>query len=132
MRAFAAAATRTTTSEEFLAFLAIMVNVSAHEPHFVEFRRTRTQVLGAAMSRPRLVESVSKRQRETFLRFGSVTDGAKSRGQIRDDLETAATALWFQGIQLGRVLSEMDPSLDDSDDWSALTIEGSSAALRPK
>ena len=47
-------------------------------------------------------------------------------------IETASTVLWFQGIQLGRVLSEMDPSLADSEGWSGLTIEGAAAAFRPE
>lgn len=131
VQAFATAAARTTTPEEFAAFFSIIINVSAYEPHFIQFRRTRTQVLGAAMSRPLLLESLSARQRETFLRFASVTDGAKARGQIRNDLETAPATLWFQGIQLGRVLTEIDASLADSESWTALTNEGSAAAFRP-
>lgn len=132
VQVFATAASRTSTAEEFMAFLAIIINVSAYGPHFVEFRRTRTQVLGAAMSRPLLLESVSKRQRETFLRFGGVIEGAKSRGQARSDLETAPTALWFQGVQLGRILSEMNPALSESEVWSTLTVEGSAAAFLRK
>ena len=132
VQAFATAASRTSTSEEFLAFLTIIINISAYEPHFVQFRKTRTQVLGAAMSRPLLLESISKRQRETFLRFAGVTDGAKRRGQVRPDLETAPTTLWFQGIQLGRVLTEIDPSLADNEGWASITIEGLAAALRPE
>ena len=128
--AFLTAASHTTTFDEFLAFMTLVINMSAHGPHFIQFRRIRTQVLGAAMSRPQLFDAISISQRRTLLRFGEVTQGAIDRGQVRTDLDVEATTLWYQGLQLGRVLSEIDPKLLESESWTNFTIEGTAAAFR--
>jgi AcrR family transcriptional regulator len=130
IEAFATAASHTTTFDEFLAFMTLVINMSAYGPHFIQFRRTRTQVLGAAMSRPQLLDALAVSQRRTLMRFGSVTKGAVDRGQIRSDMDAEATTLWYQGIQLGRVLSEIDPELAENESWTNLTIEGTAAAFR--
>ena len=130
IEAFATAASHTTTFDEFLAFMTLVINMSAYGPHFIQFRRTRTQVLGAAMSRPQLLDALAVSQRRTLMRFGSVAQGAVDRGQIRSDVDVEATTLWYQGIQLGRVLSEIDPELSENECWTNFTIEGTAAAFR--
>lgn len=130
LEAFVTAASHTTTFDEFLTFMTLVINMSAYGPHFIQFRRTRTQVLGAAMSRPQLLDAIAISQRRTMMRFGDVARGAIDRGQVRGDLDVEATTLWYQGIQLGRVLTEVDPALAESESWTNFTVEGTAGAFR--
>jgi hypothetical protein len=110
--------------------MTLVINMSAYSPHFIQFHRTRTQVLGAAMSRPQLLDAIAISQRRTLMRFGDVAQGAIDRGQVRGDLDVEATTLWYQGIQLGRVLTEVDPALAESESWTNFTVEGTAGAFR--
>jgi hypothetical protein len=74
--------------------------------------------------------SVVRNQRLVTEQFASISDSAQENGFIEPGLDTKATALWFQGMQTGKVLTEIQPGLDKNEEWIDLAIEGVDAALR--
>lgn len=118
------------TSEDFFAFLRLNLSMHALNEEIVRWRWSRIEVLGAAFQRPALLTAVEKSQRKIVDQFASITQEAQDRGFLRDDIEPKSASLWFQGMQMGRVLTEIQPGLDQNNEWLTLAVEGIDAALR--
>lgn len=120
------------TSEDFFAFLRLNLSMHALNEEIVRWRWSRIEVLGAALQRPALLTAVEKSQRKIVDQFASITQDAQDRGFLRDDIEPKSASLWFQGMQMGRVLTEIQPGLDQNNEWLTLAVEGIDAALRTR
>ena len=82
-------------------------------PEGLERRRIRMEVLGSAISRPRLRESVIAANREHMAIVGSLFELARDRGWLAVDFPVNDLAVWFTGTVLGRHLAETDPDFFD-------------------
>ena len=66
--------------------------------------------------------------------LGSLADSlkeAQKRKWVHSELDPMATAYWFHGQILGRVVAEMDDGIVDLEHWDALSYELISTILRP-
>lgn len=94
-------------------------------------RAVRISVLGAAQRNPQLAQAINDINRQ-FL--GSLADSlkeAQKRKWVHGGLDPKATAYWFHGQILGRVVAEMDDGIVDLEQWDALSYEVISTILRP-
>ena len=90
-------------------------------PEGVERRRIRTEVLGSAVSRPRLRESVIAANREYMQIVGSMFSRIRERGWLAVDFPVNDLALWFTSLVLGRHLAETDPDFFDPKMYDRIT-----------
>lgn len=98
-------------------------------PEGVERRRIRTEVLGSAVSRPRLRESVIAANREYMTIVGSLFSFARDRGWLALDYPVQDLAVWCTGVVLGRHLSETDPEFFDPAQYDRITDAVLTAAI---
>jgi AcrR family transcriptional regulator len=118
------------TPEDFFAFLRLNLLSHVINDDIMKWRWSRIEVLGAAFRRPSLLTAVEQSQQRIIAQFASITQEAQRRAFLRPDIEPRSAALWFQGMQMGRVLTEIQPDLDHHHEWLDLSIEGIDAALR--
>lgn len=71
------------------------------------------EVLGSAVSRPRLRESVIAANRDYMVSLGRMFAIARDRGWLALDFPPTELAMWFTGVVLGRHLAETDPVFFD-------------------
>jgi AcrR family transcriptional regulator len=129
--AFELAMNYTHSFDEFFLFMEIVIKLNANHDELIRRRRTRLQVLGTAMLRPKLLASVVRDQRLFTSRFGQIGESAKGRGLVRSDLDCEAAALWLQATQFGHILTELNPALYDQDVWVQLTCQGVKTVFAP-
>ena len=88
----------------------------------VQRRAFRTEVLGAAVSRPGLQQAVVEMHREqTSFLTQFFTVGAE-RGFVSLPYDMHTTALWAIAVMLGRHVAEIDPAVDLAA-WDRLTSD---------
>jgi AcrR family transcriptional regulator len=127
---YRAAMAHARSADDLFAFLRLILISHANDEAVIRWRWSRVEVLGAALQQPALLASVVRNQRLVTEQFASISDSAQENGFIEPGLDTKATALWFQGMQTGKVLTEIQPGLDKNEEWIDLAIEGVDAALR--
>lgn len=90
-------------------------------PQGSERRRIRMEVLGSAVSRPRLRESVIASNREYMTIVGNLFEFARERGWLAVGHSGHDLAVWFTGVVLGRHLAETDPAFFDASVYDQVT-----------
>lgn len=94
-------------------------------------RAVRISVLGAAQRNPQLAKAINDINRQFLASVADSMKEAQKRKWVRSDLDPIATAYWFHGQILGRVVAEMDDGIVDLEQWDALSYEVISTILRP-
>jgi AcrR family transcriptional regulator len=94
-------------------------------------RAVRITVLGAAQRNPQLAKTINDINRQFLASVADSMKEAQKRKWVRSDLDPIATAYWFHGQILGRVVAEMDEGIVDLEHWDALSYEVISTILRP-
>ena len=94
-------------------------------------RAVRISVLGAAQRNPQLAKAINDINRQFLASVADSMKEAQKRKWVRSDLDPIATAYWFHGQILGRVVAEMDEGIVDLEHWDALSYEVISTILRP-
>ncbi|CAB4897456.1 unannotated protein [freshwater metagenome] len=97
------------------------VVMSSTSPDGVLRRRLRAQVLGSAVSRPALQESVGEVHRQTVATLAKVLGYGQKRGWFRPEFSSSAVAAWWFGAIFGRHLVEDYSNADDANAWPAIT-----------
>jgi AcrR family transcriptional regulator len=87
-------------------------------------RRSRSAVLGSALSRPALLDQISIIQREQVDFLAVDFARLQEIGVIRSDISAQSIAFWITGTIYGKILSELDPQEEGiHDDYVRLTFE---------
>ena len=87
-------------------------------------RRNRSAVLGSALSRPDLLNQISRIQREQVDFLAVDFARLQEIGVIRSDISAQSIAFWITGTIYGKILSELDPQEEGiHDDYVRLTFE---------
>jgi AcrR family transcriptional regulator len=101
---------------EFVTFLQGPIN----QPQ----RRNRSAVLGSALSRPDLLNQISRIQREQVDFLAVDFARLQEIGVIRSEISAQSIAFWITGTIYGKILSELDPQEETiHDDYVRLTFE---------
>lgn len=109
-----------TSSEQFLEIFAGWFGAfSATEGE--RRRQLRIEVLGSAVSRPKLQERVRQANRIQIEQLSEVITIARDRGWLVPDVSAESVSAWWTGLILSRYLAEMDPESVDPRGWDALT-----------
>jgi AcrR family transcriptional regulator len=117
--------TSATTAGEFAARLEEIVR-KTQSPERASNRLRRVELIGAAASRPELLESISATQTMILDVGEALAIEFRDRGWLRKGIEPRALTLYVQAVTLGRVLGDLDQRGVDEDAWIALLL----AALR--
>ena len=123
--------TTTVTPSDFPAFLKLNLAVNSQNEEFVKWRWNRVEVLGAGLHRPELLTAIVASQREIIDQFAVIVRDAQQQGFIREDVDPAVSSIWYQGMTFGRILTEIQPELNQNEEWLDLAIEGTEAVVRP-
>lgn len=110
---FSAAVEACETLEDFIAVVRGWMS-TFDSPEGVERRRIRMEVLGSAVSRPRLRDSVNAANRHYMESLGRMFTIARDRGWLAVDFPSKDLALWITGVVLGRHLADTDPAFVDA------------------
>ena len=86
-------------------------------------RRSRSATLGSALSRPALLDRISRIQREQINNLAVDFARLQDIGVVRSDIPADSIAFWITGTIYGKILSELDPQEDIADDYVRLTFE---------
>jgi hypothetical protein len=108
------------TIDDFTAVVRAWI-ASFSTPEGIERRRIRMEVLGSAVSRPRLRESVIQSNREYMTIVGALFEFARERGWLAVELPVHDLSIWFTGLVLGRHLAETDPAFFDPSVYDRIT-----------
>jgi len=108
------------TQEEFLDLMREWIT-SFGTAAGVERRKVRIEVLGSAVSRPRLHESVIEADRKVQDQVADLLGVAKARGWLKVDFPVGELSVWFFGLVLGRHLAESDTARGEIKVWDQIT-----------
>ena len=87
-------------------------------------RRSRSAVLGSALSRPALLDQISRIQRDQVEFLAVDFARLQEIGVVRSDISAQSIAFWITGTIYGKILSELDPQEEGiHDDYVRLTFE---------
>ena len=87
-------------------------------------RRSRSAALGSALSRPALLDRISRIQREQINNLAVDFARLQDIGVVRSDIPAQSIAFWITGTIYGKILSELDSEEEDiADDYVRLTFE---------
>ncbi|HEY8081743.1 MAG TPA: helix-turn-helix domain-containing protein [Acidimicrobiales bacterium] len=110
-----------TTAAEFVDRLEQIIRMT-QDPARAPSRLRRVELIGAAASRPELLESISATQ-TLILDVGEALGAEfKGRGWLKEGVEPRAIALYIQAVTLGRVLGDLDQRGVDEDAWIRLLL----------
>lgn len=84
-------------------------------------RSARFQILGSAVSRPRLRAAVVEANNTSVVELAAVLDRAQERGLMGRRLSGFAISVWLQGLMLSRHLAEITDDVAQEDAWDAVT-----------
>lgn len=115
---------------EFHTILAVMIRVRLGRDNLMN-RRRRLNALAAITGRPALANNLVLLMHEEALAYAEAFEAAKSKGWIRDDVDSVAFARWLTSIEISQVLLEMDELQIDLDSWTDMVIDFSTALLQP-
>ena len=118
------------TREEYIRAIVKSVTWSYQKDRHAA-RAVRISVLGAAQRNPQLAKAINDINRQFLASVADSIKEAQKRKWVRSDLDPIATAYWFHGQILGRVVAEMDEGIVDLEHWDALSYEVISTILRP-
>ena len=118
------------SADDFFAFLRFNLIAHATEEAVVRWRWGRIEILGSAIRNASLLASISQSQRETIDQIAAITSDGQSRGFISSEIMPHESAIWYIGMQMGRVLTEIQPGINTNEDWIDYAIEGIDAAFR--
>lgn len=114
--------------DEFLAAASMMFTY-AFAPDRAAVRRNRVEILGAAQSRPALMDEIVKHERRLMELFASRVAIAQVNGWTRRNIDPAAFTAWFFGAINGRNFVELDPDNADFAAWDAIARRAAFSAL---
>jgi AcrR family transcriptional regulator len=117
-----------TTPDEFAERLGKIIR-STQTPERAANRLRRVELIGAAASRPELLESISATQTMVLDVGEALGDAFRERGWLNDGVEPRALALFVQAVTLGRVLGDLDQRGVDEDAWIRLLLRALSGLL---
>lgn len=115
---------RCQTKEEFSGAIRVtLAETFAGERRFA--RAQRFSVIGAAMTRPALLEKLVEARRLGEQALVDALTFADERGWVRTGLDMRAATYWLAGIVTGRALLEIDRSVtsDIESEWNDLAID---------
>ncbi|MEY4996933.1 MAG: hypothetical protein RLY59_337 [Actinomycetota bacterium] len=115
-------------TEEFIAVIHD-VTASIFSDDRYSIRAVRADVLGSAMSRPRLKSAVAAAQRQSHELLCATLNFAQERGWVLPELDTMAFAVWYTGMVNGRLVYEIDPVQCSGQAWNDLATEVTITAL---
>ncbi len=118
-----------TTPAEFVERLAVILR-EGFRPERAANRLRRVELIGAAASRPQLLESISATQTMVLDVGESLGTAFRDRGWLREGVEPRALALFVQAVTLGQVIGDLDQRGVDADAWVRLLLGALSGLLR--
>jgi len=118
------------TADDFFAFLRFNLIAHATEEAVVRWRWGRIEILGSALRNTSLLASIAKSQRRIIDQIAAISSDGQSRGFISNEIMPHEAAIWFQGMQMGRVLTEIQHGVNTNEEWIDYAIEGIDAAFR--
>ena len=110
-----------TTPGEFAERLETIIRTT-QTPERAANRLRRVELIGAAASRPELLESISATQTMVLDVGEALGEAFRDRGWLREGLDPRALALFVQSVTLGRVLGDLDQRPVDQEAWIELLM----------
>jgi AcrR family transcriptional regulator len=110
-----------TTPGEFAERLEKIIRTT-QTPERAANRLRRVELIGAAASRPELLESISATQTMVLDVGEALGEAFRDRGWLREGLDPRALALFVQSVTLGRVLGDLDQRPVDQEAWIELLM----------
>lgn len=108
--------------EEFIAVIREVTALVFSDDRY-STRAVRADVLGSAMSRPKLKSAVAAAQRKSHDLLSSTLNFAQERGWVLPELDTMAFSVWYTGMVNGRLVYEIDPAQCSGQAWNNLATE---------
>lgn len=108
------------SQEEFIDVMRSLLAAYA-QPDGIDRRKFRIRVLGAASSRPELLEHVRGASRRHVDEFAVLLGVAETRGWLRPGVPIRDFAQWWVGLVLSRHLFDIDPDGFNAGSWDELT-----------
>ena len=108
------------SQEEFIDVMRSLLAAYA-QPDGIERRKFRITVLGAASSRPELLEQVREASRLHVDEFAVLLGLAETRGWLRPGVPIRDFAQWWVGLVLSRHLFDIDPDGFSANSWDEIT-----------
>ena len=109
-----------TTAQEFYELMRRWIKGTADADGELR-RRFRTDVMGSAISRPLLMESIVEASRAHADKVALSLELAQARGWIISDVAARDLAHWWIGLISSRIFFEIDRESFDLDNWERLT-----------
>jgi len=109
------------TPAQFAAGLEEII-LSTQSPDRAANRLRRVELIGAAASRPELLDAISATQTMVLDIGEALAEAFRERGWLREGVEPRSVALFVQAITLGRVLGDLDKRGVDEEAWSRLLL----------
>ncbi len=95
-------------------------------------RMERVEIMGALHSHPRLVDLVSRVQKNITNEIGEIIHEAQSRGWFRSDLDPVAVAGFLQAMIIGRIIDDVTEDRIDPEEWKKVALEAFRAIVTPR
>ena len=109
------------TPRELAARLEDIVRMT-QSPERAANRLRRVELIGAAASRPELLDSISSTQTMILDVGEALGEQCRARGWLREGIEPRTLALFVQAVTLGRVLGDLDKRQVDEEAWVTLLL----------
>ena len=104
----------------------------SYQPERIAARGVRLSVIGAAQTNPELAKAVNQINRSFLTSLAQATEYAQTKGWVRSDLDSMATAYWLHGQINGRVVAEMDEGCIDLAKWDEISFDAIFSLIRPR
>jgi len=117
-----------TTPREFADRLERLI-LTTQSPERAPRRLRRVELIGAAASRPELLESISATQTMVLDVGEALAVAFRERGWLREGIEPRAVALFVQAVTLGKVLGDLDQRPVSEDAWIRILLAALSGFL---
>jgi AcrR family transcriptional regulator len=116
------------TPEEFAERLVRLIRTT-QAPERAPRRLRRVELIGAAASRPELLESISATPTMVLEVGEALAVAFRDRGWLREGVEPRALALFVQAVTLGKVLGDLDQRPVTEDAWTRALFAALSGLL---
>jgi len=131
LRTFSQGLSRATSTESLFVFLRQELE-RIGTPSVRQQRIRRFGAMGAALSRPEVIERIVKDQALYFDLAGETLTQLQQQGIMNTEIDAREFAAWFLGLSLSRLLSDLDPISKPDESWTEFTYAALLTILTPR
>ena len=131
LRAFSEGLEQVTSTESLFAYLRQEL-VRIGTPSVLQQRIRRFSAMGAALTRPGVIERIVKDQALYFDLAGETLAQLQQQGIMNTEIDAREFAAWFLGLALSRLLSDLDPISKPDESWTEFTYAALLTILTPR